>query len=172
MQELPQTVPTVARPWHREPLVWLIVAIPALTVVAGLSTVLIAYHGSDTVVADEFRADGLAINRDPARDRAAAAAGATALVDGDAAGLAVRLELARASPPRRLVLVLSHATRADLDRMLTLERDADGRYHATLGALPPGHWYLEIGPVDRSWRLTGDFNGLPHGLSLRPRPAG
>jgi hypothetical protein len=75
-----------SRPWYREPLVWLVAAIPALTVVAGLSTVVIAARSADDVVRDDFRKEGIAINRDPARDDAAAKLGVTARVsDADGA---------------------------------------------------------------------------------------
>ena len=162
---------TAARPWYREPLLWLAFGIPLLTVVAGLTTVVIANVGADPVVADELRNDGLAINHDPVRDRAAGAAGAVANVVADGARLTVRLGLARGTAPAQLVVLLSHATRADLDRMLRLERGADGRYGAPLVALPAGHWYIEIAPSDRAWRLTGEFSDTPRALVLRPEPA-
>ena len=42
--------PATARPWHREPMVWLTISIPALTVVAGIVTLWIAMsHGDDTI---------------------------------------------------------------------------------------------------------------------------
>jgi uncharacterized protein len=160
-----------ARAWYREPFLWLVLGIPLLTVVAGLTTVVIANVGADPVVADEFRNDGLAINRDPARDRAAAAAGAVASIDADGSWLTVRLALARGDAPAQLVVLLSHAARADFDRMLRLERRADGGYEAPLAALPAGHWFVEVAPPDRAWRLTGDFSATPRALVLRPGPA-
>jgi hypothetical protein len=79
-----------ARPWHREPMLWLVIAIPLLTVVAGLTTVVLAYRGSDSVVGDEMRADGLTTDRDTTRDRAGSAAAAPTRTDGAAAGSALR----------------------------------------------------------------------------------
>jgi hypothetical protein len=160
-------VPDV-RPWYREPLVLLVAAIPAATVVAGLLTVLIAGHRADPVVVDDFRKEGIAINRDPARDEAAARLGVTARVSDANGALAVRLAPGRAEAPRRLVVILSHATRAEYDRMLTLERGADGTYSAPLAALDRGHWYVEVTPADRAWRLTGEFVDRAPALDLAP----
>ncbi len=158
------------RPWHREPMLWLVIAIPALTVVGGLTTVVIAHRHSDTVVADEFRKEGLAINRDPARDQAARRFGVSATVTAAGGTLSVALERGTAPPPGELLVILSHATRAERDQLVALRPDTDGRYAAPLAPLARGHWYLEVSPADRSWRLTGEFVDEPGTLALRPGP--
>jgi hypothetical protein len=163
-----------ARPWYRFGIVWLVTGIPALTVVAGLTTVFLAGHNADAIVSDDFRKEGIAINRDPARDEAAAELGVGARVSVDAGTVSVDLHAGRAEPPRRLVAILSHATRAPLDRMVTLERGADGTYSIALPDLARGHWYLELTPPDRTWRLTADFVDRLPSRELRPsarRPA-
>jgi hypothetical protein len=162
---------THSRPWYREPLVWLVAAIPALTVVAGITTVVIAGRHADPVVVDDFRKEGVAINIDPARDQAATRLGVAADLSDGNGRLAVALSAGRAEAPRRLVVILSHATRAELDRMLTLERGVDGRYAAAMPSLERGHWYVEVTPVDREWRLTGEFRDSAAALSLRPAAA-
>ena len=157
------------RPWYREPLLWLVIAIPALTVVAGLSTVYIAHRGADDPVADEIRKEGLAIHQDPTRDRAAAAAGVAATLVLGNGQVHVTVAPGRTTLPRSIVLLLSHATRAEHDQMLTLTATGDGQYAGTLPSLASGHWYLELTPTDRSWRLTGEFVGEFATLQLRPR---
>jgi hypothetical protein len=158
---------TTSRAWYREPLVWLVAAIPALTVVAGLATVVIAGSNADAVVVDDFRKEGIAINRDPARDEAAERLGVAARLSDANGALTVQLESGRAEAPRRLVAILSHATRAELDRMVTLEAAGDGRYVVPMAPLARGHWYVEITPVDRAWRLTGEFRDAAPALDLR-----
>lgn len=158
------------RPWYREPLVLLVIALPVATVVAGLSTLLIAERGADSIVAGEFRKDGLAINQDSTRDRAAARLGVSALLHLDGTTLRAEVTAAAAALPAQLVVVLSHATRADLDRRLTLTATGVGRYAGALPRLAPGHWYLELAPPDRRWRLTADFADAPTTLRLRPAP--
>ncbi|MCX7202154.1 MAG: FixH family protein [Burkholderiales bacterium] len=65
---------TVTRPAWKEPLVWLVVGIPGLTIVAGLVTWWIAAQRADSDVADDHYRRGLAINRVLEREEAARAA--------------------------------------------------------------------------------------------------
>lgn len=148
------------RPWHRVPLMWLVAGIPTLTVVAGLLTLTLAIRGGDVVVRDDYRKEGLAIYVDPVRDAAATAAGARASLafDRDAGQLRAVLSLERGPLPDGLLVVLSHATRAELDRLVFLP-GADGEYRGRLEPLPGGRWHLELTPHDRSWRLRGEFSG-------------
>ena len=119
-------------------MVWLIITLPLSAVIAGLSTVVIAHHGSDPVVADEFRREGLAVLHDPTRDQAAMRLGVSADLDIADSRLIVRLESGRAARPGHVVVVLSHATRAQFDRLITLALLPDGRYGAPLPALISG----------------------------------
>ena len=158
-----------ARPWYSEPLMWFVVGLPATVVVAAMFTLFLAVRGSDDVVRDDFRKEGLAIYADPARDAAAAAAGARATLVIDSAGgsLLATVTLERGAPPGTLLVLLSHATRAELDRMVTLQ-GADGHYQGSMDTLPPGRWYVEITPADRSWRLRGDFRDPAASIELVP----
>lgn len=152
-------LPVARRRWFHEPWMWLVVGIPSLTVVAGGVTLYLAATGSDELVRDDFRKDGLAIYADPARDAAAVAAGATARLELDATRTRLDLDLTleQGEPPRQLLLVLSHATRAEFDRMATLT-GRQGRYSGVVETLPPGRWYLEVTPMDRRWRLRGSID--------------
>jgi uncharacterized protein len=40
----------LARPWWREPMLWLVIGGPAAVVAAGLATAVIAVQGSDPVI--------------------------------------------------------------------------------------------------------------------------
>ncbi len=168
------TAPT-GRPaarWNSVPLMWFVVGLPLAVVVAGFVTLAIAIRSSDVVVRDDFRKEGLAIYADPGRDAAAAALGAAAALTVDAASGSIRVELsvARGQLPDALVVVLSHATRAEYDRMVTL-RLADGAYSGHTAALPPGHWYVEVTPPERGWRLRGDFRDAADAVRLTAPPA-
>lgn len=167
--------PPAGRPatrWSSVPLMWFVVGLPLAVVVAGFVTLAIAIRSSDVVVRDDFRKEGLAIYADPGRDAAAAALGAAATLTVDAASGSIRVELsvARAQLPDALVVVLSHATRAEYDRMVTL-RLVDGAYSGRTGALPPGRWYVEITPPGRGWRLKGDFRDAADAVRLAAPPA-
>lgn len=152
--------------WRSVPLMWLVVGLPLTVVVAAFVTLGIAIRSSDDVVRDDFRKEGLAIYADPARDAAAAEAGARAVLDVDASGtLTASLTLQRGEAPGELLVVLSHATLAEYDQMVAL-RLRDGVYTGRAKALAPGHWYVEVTPPGRAWRLKGDFRDSAAGLEL------
>jgi len=152
--------------WRSVPLMWLVVGLPLTVVVAAFVTLGIAIRSSDDVVRDDFRKEGLAIYADPARDAAAAEAGARVVLEVDPSGtLTAALTLGRGEAPGELLVVLSHATRAEYDQMVPL-RLQDGVYAGRARALAPGHWYVEITPPGREWRLKGDFRDSAAGLEL------
>lgn len=152
--------------WRSVPLMWLVVGLPLTVVVAAFVTLGIAIHSSDDVVRDDFRKEGLAIYADPARDAAATEAGARAVLQADPSGtITASLTLQRGEAPAELLVVLSHATRAEYDQMVALKL-RDGVYTGRASALAPGHWYVEVTPPGREWRLKGDFRDSAAGLEL------
>jgi len=141
-------------PWYRHPWPWFIVGLLGSTVVAGLTTVWIAVQGADALVVDDYYRDGKAINRSLAADREAALREAVARVTPDG-GTRVALDIL-GDAPAALTLTLSHVTRAELDRALSLARSPDGRY-ASPEPLPAGGYYATLAPPGRhpAWRLRG-----------------
>lgn len=162
-----QTSIRPARPWYREPWPWLLMAGPAIVVVAALVTAYLAVSSDDGVVAEDYYKRGLVINRVLEREQRAAALGLGAVVaiadDG-----AVRADLrwqADAAAPVAITLKLSHATRAGLDRRATLTRGADGAYYGTLGPPPAGRWLVTL--ETDAWRLpTVEIAGRPQRIRL------
>jgi uncharacterized protein len=61
----------VATAWWRFPLVWMVIAGPAVVVVAGVATVWIAVRTPDPVVAEDYYRRGMQINRTLAEQRKA-----------------------------------------------------------------------------------------------------
>lgn len=158
-----------ANPLRSVPLLWFVVGLPLVVVVAAFVTLVIAVRSADDVVRDDFRKEGLAIYADPSRDAAATTLGVAARFSVDPASGAVHVELRmrEGEPPQALTVVLSHATRAELDRMLTLRHDGVA-YEGQTSPLPAGRWYVEITPPDRGWRLKGDFRDAAVGIELSP----
>ncbi|HMM77068.1 MAG TPA: FixH family protein [Gammaproteobacteria bacterium] len=140
------------QPWHREPLVWLVIAFPLAAVIGGIATLLLAIHSWDGLVVDDYYKKGLEINKVIARDDAAIAAGfeAKVLLDPDRVTI-VLASTHGAALPAGLKVSFIHATRAGLDRSLDLPRDGDGHYSAPMSALPPGHWHVHIETPE--WRI-------------------
>lgn len=148
-------------PWHRQPLVLMLIALPASVVVAGFITLYLAISTDDGLVEDDYYQRGKEINRVLDRDQAALRYGLQAQVSLDVPGEQVAVQLgasktAATTIPEHLQLKLLHATRAGLDEDVTLVRMPDGRFQGALPALAPGHWYLQLSAND--WRLTGELH--------------
>lgn len=143
------------RPWYRHRWPWLLIMGPAIVVVAGFVTLWLAIASDDGLVADDYYKRGLAINRVLERTERAAALGLTANVDVDAAG-AVRVALAattrdEAATPTAIRLVITHPTRAGLDRRADLVRGPEGVYVGRIEPMAPGRWLVTV--ETDTWRL-------------------
>lgn len=149
----------VIRAWYREPLVWMIIAIPLSAVVVGMIMLSIAIRTHDGLVVDDYYKKGKEINMSLARDRAAAQHGLRASVTLDATREHVIVQLTTTtvhSLPDKVDLRWLHATRAGFDHSQILIRAADGRYRGAFPELAPGRWYVQIEAQD--WRLQASFH--------------
>ena len=144
-------IPTEARPWHREPWPWILMAGPAVVIVAGSILSAVAWLGADALVADDYYKQGLAINRTLARENCARALGIRASLAFDTGNVHATLN-ATAPLPDRIRLRLIHATRAADDRTTVLSAGAAGGYSAPLGAFPEGRWGIVLETAD--WRIA------------------
>ena len=59
----PLAAEAAAKPWWKFAHVWLVIAGPAIVVVAGLVTFWIAVHGADPVVDEDYYRKGIEINQ-------------------------------------------------------------------------------------------------------------
>ena len=146
-----------ASPWYREPLVWLVLAIPAAAVLAGAVMLVLANATWDGLVADDYYQRGMEINRSLARDAEAARLGLEAVVTFPAPGVVeARLSVVEgavaAASGDRLDLRFARATRAGADVRIVLTRDAGGVWRGVLPEIAPGKWYVELG--NERWRLS------------------
>jgi uncharacterized protein len=157
------------RPWYREPWPWILMSGPALVVVAGIVTTVIAVRFADPLVIDQYYKEGLAINRVLERDRAALARGyrATVLFNRDL-GLA-RVHLTGETLPGELRLRFVHPTKSGLDREFAAERIAPGLYQAPVLLALATRWRVELEDAQRQWRLTGVWTAAQDNFVLVPR---
>lgn len=142
-----------AQPWYRERWPWILMAGPAIVVVAGLITAWLAVTSDDGLVVDDYYKRGLAINQTLGRTDAARRLGMQAelrLADGR-----VRAQLAAPPGPGALVLRLVHPTRGGMDQSVSLAAVGAGIYEGRLRALQPGRWHVVL--ETRDWRLAGDW---------------
>ncbi len=141
------------QPWYRERWPWILMAGPAIAVVAGLTTAWLAIRSDDGLVIDDYYKQGLAINQTLGRSDAAKRLGIEAqlyLADGR-----VRVVLGAAAGSGALTLRLVHPTRAGMDQSLNLAAVEPGVFEGRMRPLPPGRWHVVL--EERDWRLAGDW---------------
>ncbi|MDX9707411.1 MAG: FixH family protein [Azospira sp.] len=153
---------TNAKPWYREPWPWLLMAGPAIVVVAGFITAWLAVKSYDGLVEDDYYKQGLAVSQRLARDQAAADLGIGGELMAGENGQDLRLFLsgnAEGTPPQSLQLRVVHPTRAGADQTVILKREAAGFYTGRL-ATPlqgSGRWHVMLEDEARGWRIAGDW---------------
>ncbi|MCC8362686.1 FixH family protein [Lysobacter sp. A6] len=153
-------------PW-RQPLVWLVFSLPALSVVAGLALLWLA-EGPIDAVADPVKRTAQVQDTDLAPDLEARRLGLSAQVRrvgrvfdvvpaGEGFDRAVQLEL-----------VLRHPVIAAEDMRIALTPSTTG-WSGHVESFDEGHdWLVELAPMDRSWRLRGRWEARAAGADVQP----
>jgi uncharacterized protein len=156
--------------WYRQRWPWFLIAGPFAVVVASLASAWIAASSDDGVVAQDYYKQGLLINRKLARGTEASqhSPGASISVAGDRR-IHVQLHDTPAAPSRLLLTLVRPGERSETQHV-QLAPSGDGEWVATMPALSPGRWIVEL--ESESWRLpvtivAGPFTELELG-----RPAG
>jgi len=163
----------VRRPAWREPMVWLVVAIPAAAIIAGVTLLVVAVRsGGADVVADPVQRTAQMQVADLGPDARAQELKLSAIVrTGAVRGGKGVLEVLpvdgafdRKAP---LTLALHHPSRAELDRTLSLVPTATG--WRVEGQIDLGHdWNVQLRPADGTWRLQGRWPAGQQATYLRP----
>jgi hypothetical protein len=140
---------------------------PAIVVVAGVATAVIAFTGADGLVADDYYKQGLSINRQIARDQSALDLG----IEGEVRllpGIASVTLRAKTALPDRITLRLAHPSRASEDRVVHLARTAAGAtWEAPIKDLTAGHWRAIV--ETPQWRVAAQIDTkVPGPATLAP----
>lgn len=144
------------KPWYKHGWLWLVIGLPLTAVIAGISTVFIAAYNPDSLVADEYYKEGLAINAVLDREHHARDMDLKARLEIN--GDKVRLQLQNVKADKIKVL-FSHPTRSALDQELVLMQVEQGVYQASgLKELTPVAWYVHVEDLGDIWRLEGRYN--------------
>ena len=157
-------------PWYRQPWPWLLMAGPAIVVVAGFVTLALAIQSSDGLVADDYYKQGKAINMTITRDARAQELGYRASLSMMADGHVTLNFIAEAPAVNTLRLNLHHPTRAGFDREILLAPAADGSYAAAMPPINATRWSMTLEDEARTWRLTGYWNAGANAVQLGGKP--
>ncbi len=143
--------------WYREPWVWLLIFFPLAAVVGGIITIYLAVTTSDGLVVDDYYKRGKAINRDLARDAAAAQHQLVASLELHPGDNRVQLVLDSAGniQPQEMRLSILHPTQPGRDQVVRLTPISANTYRGGVTTLTQGKWYLQLEADD--WRLSGSM---------------
>jgi len=152
-------------PWYRHPWPWILMSGPAVVVVAGIATAVIAVRSSDGLVTEDYYRKGIGINKVLARERHASDLGVVARLAF--ADRVVRVELPSTLPaPAGLRLALSHPARGAQDEAVDMAPVAPNVYEGALKAAPQGVSRIVLEDRERTWRLDGAMRDAPRTLTL------
>jgi hypothetical protein len=165
----PQAQPETPRPAWREPMVWLVFAIPAASVVAAFALLVAAARssGTDDLVADKVQRTEQTQLADLGPDANARSLGLVAAVHVVGDTIEVLPVAGVFDREARLTLALHHPSRADNDRALVLQPTAAG-WQGTLKLDRTHDWNVRLTPGDGRWRLQGRWAKARPAATLRP----
>ncbi len=156
---------SLVRPWYREPWPWFLMSLPAIAIVAGVATLVIALATDDGLVADDYYKQGLAVNQVLRREARARELGLSASASLAGAEVSVALRgTTETLPGLRLRLV--HPTRSGRDQAVPL-RAAEGVYQGSMTSANGEPRLLVLEDAAATWRLTGSWNGRDGTAELR-----
>ena len=148
------------------PVLWLVIGIPAATVVAGIWTLMLAAGDSATDShPDKVRRMAQVQEASLEADQVAAREGLTARVRIDAGHVLVTV--LPTAGTRAPVLMLRHPIESSLDQVLPLSPYPGGWRGP--GKLAAAHgWQLQLVSADGRWRLVGRYRPGDTEVTLRP----
>ena len=143
-------------PWYKHPWPWILMSIPAASIVVGVILLTAAFSNPHQVVVDNWYQEGRGINQSLAMDERARELGLQATLSYAEPGQPVIWLQGREEAG--LQLLIYHATNNRYDRELLFLPQGEGRYLAandTLGDVLYSNsiWYLELRDVNQEWRL-------------------
>ena len=150
------------QPWYKEPWPWILMAGPAIVVVAGFTTFYLAQKNAADLVSDDYYKDGKHIDIELKRDEAAIERKISSQVlispSLDSAKIFVSGRFDHQAPLR---LVLLHPAKKAYDQEVALTPAQGGilsgdkvEYNAVFKPLPQAqHWYVRLEDVGGQWRV-------------------
>lgn len=161
--------PAHPTPWYRQRWPWILIAIPATSMVLGFTLLYLAITTDDGLVVDDYYRQGRAIDQTIART--VAAAEKELVADVNLRAESVRIELSAkegVALPDEVVVSFIHPTRAGFDQVMRLPL-AEGAYAGPVSPLSVGRWHVQIEDGQRAWRLHGDLH-VPDETRVSIRP--
>lgn len=140
-------------PWYRQRWPWILISLPATSVVAGMTLLYFAITTADGLVVDDYYRQGRAIDQTMARSVHAAELGLVADLKFRSDWLSVTLSADQAATlPSQLIVTIAHPTRGGRDQSFVVN-GSNGVFAAALSPLTTGRWLVQLEDGARTWRL-------------------
>lgn len=157
------------RPWYREPMVWLLIALPTLVIAGTFFAIALAVRaGGGDAFPSAVRRTAQIQAEDLAPDRNAIALDLHGSLSIDPATGAVWLNLENLpATTLKLRLDLIHPARAAEDISTDLVRAGEnfaGRIDNATGKV----WSVQVSDADFTWRVAGRFDPATNSVMLAP----
>lgn len=150
----------------REPMVWLVMLLPAAVVIAGFVTLGLAItSGNNDAVSDGVRRTAQIQTAELGPEDRARKLGLRAVLQVQSEAvrvLPVHGDFDRGKPLRA---TFAHPVRADADIDVELRPDANG-WHADIAIGATHDWRLQLAPQDAAWRIHGRLPAGQHAAHL------
>ncbi len=152
----------------RNPVMYLVIGLPLLSIVAGVGLVVIASAaGGSDAVSDPVRRVSQIQTTDLGPDQTARKLGLSAVLRVEDGVIEVLPATGRFVHDAPLRLTLEHPTRRAED--LQLDLPAQGPGWRIEQPLDPDHdWIVHLRPTDGAWRLQGRLRSQQHAARLAP----
>jgi len=143
--------------WYRQPLVWMLIAIPLSAVFGGISMIYLAVTTNDGLVKDDYYKYGKQINLVLERDLEAKRIGLSGEfnLEPQTGTVSVQLATKEGALPPTISLELLHATRSGQDKSIELVLTPEKKYHGLVTTLAAGRWYVQL--TTAQWRLNAEL---------------
>lgn len=135
--------------WYKNGWVWLIIALPALTVVAGIATVVITSLNQPEMVVDDYYKKGKAINQELTLYQAYTDSG----IELEVRLEEQRFELKSSEKLSGIKVNLVHSTQGKRDLNFIMTPNGVGTYTKSLETALTGKWTVFVEPMDGSWKV-------------------
>lgn len=153
--------------WYKEPWLLLVVGGPLIVVCASIFTGVLAWRGSDKVVAEDYYKQGLMINKDLLRDANARELQMSAVISLDLVAHRLKMSVSANKPlPDTVQMSLASSGGAttsvtEVIRRLPMQQISPGEYEGDMKLA--SNFSIETGKLlhvkveTTDWRLTGDW---------------
>ncbi|TZF90522.1 FixH family protein [Cognatilysobacter lacus] len=158
---------TAARSQWSNPVMWLVVGLPLVSMVFGIGLVVIADRDADDAIVDKVDRTGQmqVANLDADSRAKQLRLGAVMRFTGDAVQvIPVQGAFDRHAPLR---LSLLHPAHSAADRVVIVQPDALG-WHAASTVDARQEWNVRLEPMDAHWRISGRLPRGQHAVALQP----